>query len=102
MIDVRTHAASTGSDASQAPCLLRMSCRSERSPPAAADMLPGSMRGSQEDEEEQGQLPPMQQQQRRTSRGQTSLTMHVLHGVKSGAWDMKAQMEAAAFAEEHD
>jgi hypothetical protein len=74
--------------------------RAQREPPAA-DMIPGSMRAQQEGEEGE-QLPPMQQQ-RRVSRGATgSLTAHVLHGVKSGVWDMKAQMGATGFVEERE
>lgn len=77
--------------------------RAQREAPAAADMLPGSMRGQQQEEDEEGeQLPPMQQQQqRRASRGVNgSLTAHVLHGVKSGAWDMKAQMDSGYVEEQ--
>jgi hypothetical protein len=59
-------------------------------------MLPGSLRGSQEDgndEERQQQQQPVQQRQpqRRTSKSQGSFNMHTLHGVKSGAWGMLSQ-----------
>lgn len=68
--------------------------RAERGPPVATEMLPGSLWGSQAEGEQE--LPLMQQhQQRGASHGQdrtNSLTNHVLHGVKSGAWDMKAHM----------
>lgn len=79
--------------------------RAERGPPAATEMLPGSLRGSQAEGEQE--LPSMQQhQQRGASHDQdrtNSLTSHVLHGVKSGVWDMKAHMmQPPAFEAEEE
>ena len=57
----------------------------------AAAGLPGSLRGSADDIEQDG--PPQLQLQSRTPRTNSTTNMHVLHGVKSGAWGMPANTE---------
>lgn len=70
----------------------RSHSRAERSPRAASEMLPGSLRGSQAEGEQE--LPPSQQQHQQRGASHShdrtnSLTNHVLHGVKSGAHMMQ-------------
>lgn len=72
-------------------------------------MLPGSMRGSRDSDGGEGeQLGQLQSHsltshsQRHTARGQGSINMHVLHGVKSGAWGLQNEAAQAAFGASSD
>jgi hypothetical protein len=77
------------------------SSRGEPAAPAAADVLPGSLRNSQADggEQSDGQQSQAPRQQRLQC-SQGSLNAHILHGVKSGVWGMPAHQEVCA--EEQD